>query len=210
MTENDYMFKLRNLGINDEVFEKFTCIKKDRIKKVCSEGAIVDLNIDRSLQIKRNREAEDIYSGVVNDLNPYEEESGSSSNSDYYSEEEGEEDKKDLPPNPPNNLQIFNNISQKQLGKLHDIVKEIHDEKKEILVKAYKSKLKSKYTHIYEENSKSTENRTKFKIFHKCNFPGCNRTFASAGWLGSHFEEHSREISCCKFNKIFDMMKKYF
>ena len=46
--------------------------------------------------------------------------------------------------------------------------------------------------------------KIKNKIFHKCNFPSCNRTFASPGWLKSHFNEHDNEIKNYKFNKIFE------
>jgi hypothetical protein len=193
-----------------------TCVKLDKFRKVYSDGALAEVDIGKILQNKRSREAEDLYGGIVNDFNPYEE--GDEGGYSSYSEEEFEESPEEKCPEKPskvsseniNNIDLFNNISQKQLGKLNEIVENLTKEKKGIIIRAYKSKLKSKYTHLYEENSKQTENKTKFKIFHKCNFPNCNRTFASAGWLNSHFDEHTQEIDSCKFNKLFEIMKKYF
>ena len=75
------------------------------------------------------------------------------------------------------------------------------------IIKAYKSKLKTKFKDIYENNSKTYEDKTKYKIYHKCCYPHCGRTFSSAGWLKAHFEEHLKEISQSQFSKLFD---KYF
>ena len=72
------------------------------------------------------------------------------------------------------------------------------------IIKAYKSKLKTKFKDIYESNSKTYENKTKYKIYHKCCYPHCGRTFSSAGWLKAHFDEHLKEISQSQFNKLFD------
>ena len=72
------------------------------------------------------------------------------------------------------------------------------------IIKAYKSKLKTKFKEIYESNSKLYEDKTKYKIYHKCCYPHCGRTFSSAGWLKAHFDEHLKEISQSQFNKLFD------
>jgi hypothetical protein len=102
------------------------------------------------------------------------------------------------------NLNIFQNCSQSQMSQLNKIVKEMNSTKEEkIIVKAYRSKLKSKFYQIYEVISENLE-KIKFKIFHKCNYPSCVRTFASAGWLRSHFQEHLKEMKKNKFNIMFE------
>lgn len=75
------------------------------------------------------------------------------------------------------------------------------------IIKAYKSKLKSKNWNSYLINSKLTEMKNKYKFYHKCNFPSCNRTFSSSGWLKTHIEEHMREIHSDEFNKDFEKYK---
>lgn len=72
------------------------------------------------------------------------------------------------------------------------------------VIRAYKSKLKTKFKDIYENNSKTYLDNTKYKIYHKCCHPHCGRTFSSAGWLKAHFDEHLREKSLHEFNKLFN------
>ena len=62
------------------------------------------------------------------------------------------------------------------------------------LFKAYKSKLKKKYSKLYELNSINLQEKNKFKLFHKCCYPGCTRTFSSSGWLKSHLNKHLKNI----------------
>ena len=72
------------------------------------------------------------------------------------------------------------------------------------IIKAYKSKHKIKYSKIYEKNSELNKQQNKYKMFHKCNFPNCGRTFSSSGWLKSHFNEHLKLIKKNKFNILFE------
>ena len=72
------------------------------------------------------------------------------------------------------------------------------------VIKAYKSKLKSKFYKIYEFNSKDYLEKVKYKLFHKCCFPNCGRTFSSSGWLKAHFEEHIKDLKKNKFNILFE------
>ena len=72
------------------------------------------------------------------------------------------------------------------------------------VVKAYKSKLKKKYRHLYEINSIELENKNKFKFYHKCCYPGCNRTFSSSGWLKAHLKNHLKQIHNSKYCKLFE------
>ena len=71
-------------------------------------------------------------------------------------------------------------------------------------VKAYKSKHKSKYIKIYETNSINFNEKNKYKLFHKCCYPGCNRTFSSSGWLKAHFKNHLKQIHNSLFSKLFN------
>jgi hypothetical protein len=73
-----------------------------------------------------------------------------------------------------------------------------------IIIKAYKSKLKMKRDRLYLQNSDIFKQNTKDKIFHKCNFPGCSRTFASSGWLKAHLIIHDEEMYNHSFNRIFN------
>lgn len=76
------------------------------------------------------------------------------------------------------------------------------------VIKAYKSKHKRKFYQIYEHNSKQTKKIHQYKMFHKCNFPHCNRTFLSSGWLKAHFDEHLKEMNNAPFNILFDLYIK--
>ena len=72
------------------------------------------------------------------------------------------------------------------------------------LIKAYKSKLKKKYSKLYEINSINLEEKNKFKLFHKCCYPGCERTFSSSGWLKAHLDKHLKKIHNSKYCKLFE------
>ena len=72
------------------------------------------------------------------------------------------------------------------------------------LIKAYRSKLKKKYSRLYEINSINLEEKNKFKLFHKCCYPGCNRTFSSSGWLKAHLDKHLKKIHHGKYSKMFE------
>jgi len=100
---------------------------------------------------------------------------------------------------------ILENSMQNQMEQLNRIFLEMNQSSEaKVIIKAYKSKLKTKFYKIYESNSKFYKEKNKYKIFHKCNFPGCSRTFASAGWLKSHFNEHLQELKSNKFNLEFE------
>jgi len=73
-----------------------------------------------------------------------------------------------------------------------------------IIIKAYKSKLKISRDRLYRQNSHIFKENTKHKIFHRCNFPGCSRTFASSGWLKAHLIIHDEEMYNHSFNRVFN------
>ena len=104
-----------------------------------------------------------------------------------------------------NNSVIFSTYSQSQIVNLTKIIEEMNqsNENRKV-IKAYKSKLKSKFYRIYETNSKDYLEKVKYKLFHKCCFPHCGRTFSSSGWLKAHFEEHIKDLKKNSFNILFE------
>ena len=104
-----------------------------------------------------------------------------------------------------NNLGIFSNYTQEQISNLTKIIQDMYqsNENRKV-IKAYKSKLKSKFYRIYETNSKDYLEKVKYKLFHKCCFPHCGRTFSSSGWLKAHFEEHIKDLKKNSFNILFE------
>ena len=77
-------------------------------------------------------------------------------------------------------------------------------ENKNFFIKSYKSKYKIKNKIIYEQNSFDVKKLNKDKLFHKCCYPGCNRTFSSSGWLRTHYSEHLQEIHSSAYCKLFE------
>lgn len=75
-----------------------------------------------------------------------------------------------------------------------------------LAVKSYKSKYKNKFKDIYENNSAILKNKNKYKLYHKCCYPGCNRTFTYSGWLKAHYKIHLKEIQESAYCRLF---KKY-
>ena len=98
---------------------------------------------------------------------------------------------------------LFNNNNNNFFNIIDNNNNNINNNNKNI-IKAYKSKHKIKYSKIYEKNSELNKQQNKYKMFHKCNFPNCGRTFSSSGWLKSHFNEHLKLIKKNKFNILFE------
>lgn len=213
MTTEETRRLLRNMGLGDNFFDVFGVetgvytIRREKIRKVASENAVVQIPIDDSDK-KRFREEEEIYYREESDIFRSEEQNdGFGADRVYLSEdcEIQKEGESILRPKPDSsNLNFFHACSQSQMDNLNRLVSNINSEKEKVLVKAYKSKLKSKFYRVYEENSQQFKEKIKHKIFHKCNYPSCGRTFASAGWLKSHFQDHLREIKKNKFNILFE------
>ena len=182
---------LKNCGFPPEFFNdletSISLIKNSNIKKIKSENDIILLkNREIAINEKKIYEAEDkdIY------LKRY-----SNSQTNLY-----------------DNYNISNfNISssttipsQEYLNNKNNI--DTINQNNDYMVKAYKSKLKKKFRNLYEFNSVLLENRNKYKLYHKCCYPGCNRTFSSSGWLRAHLKYHLKQISNSKYCKLF---KKY-
>ena len=71
------------------------------------------------------------------------------------------------------------------------------------LISTYKSRIRTKFLKIYDTNSINIQGKIKYKLFHKCCYPGCNRTFSSSGWLKAHFKEHLKQIHNSQFSLLF-------
>ena len=82
----------------------------------------------------------------------------------------------------------------------------INNKKSKYIINAYKSKYKNKYIQFYEINSRMLKEKNKYKLYHKCCYPNCNRTFSSSGWLNAHLKEHLKQIHNSKYCKLFEKM----
>ena len=104
--------------------------------------------------------------------------------------------------NSMNNISSYTTIpSQDCLNKNNSEIISINNN---YMIKAYKSKLKKKYGHLYKINSKELEEKNKFKLYHKCCYPDCNRTFSSSGWLKAHLKNHLKQIHNSKYCILFE------
>jgi hypothetical protein len=213
MTSEESKMLLRNMGFQDDFLEVFSnhepvyTIKREKIRKVASENAVVEIPPLEETK-KRSREDDDMMHDIEQEESEIFQrgETGFGADCFYSYEEELEVPPKDESRAQPDsaNLNLFHACSKTQMDKLTRLVYGKKSEKEKVMVKAYKSKLKSKFYQVYEANSQQFREKIKFKIFHKCNYPSCGRTFASAGWLKSHFQEHLKELKKNKFNILFE------
>jgi len=222
---------IKNICFPESIFDTVSnpvyVIKTEKIRKVFSDNAVVELNTEHITGGDfKSREAEDldIYGDVDDQYNPFANSYGKEIQGDaglittntnfYYCEKQSSSCNNLLGPeseNIENNLEIFKNCSSSQMNQLKKMFNTINSTpENKVIVKAYRSKLKSKFYEIYEKNSEKVQEKIKYKIFHKCNFPSCGRTFASAGWLRSHFKEHLKEIKKNKFNILFENLMLNF
>lgn len=97
-------------------------------------------------------------------------------------------------------------VQNEQLFHLEQIIRNLNCDSNQTrqVIKAYRSKMKTKFFKIYENNSISYKEKMKYKIFHKCCYPHCGRTFSSSGWLKAHFEEHLKKMMNNRFNVLFE------
>ena len=194
---NSSNFLLKNCGFSPEFFSNMSQNillfgkNNSNIKKIRSENDIISLQMKRmreNFEKKKVFEAEDkdTYNKIYGNNFCFKYGSGNTSNNSLY------------------DFSAFTTIpSQDYLDKSNkkncEIIKNNN-----YLIKAYKSKLKKKYSKLYENNSINLEEKNKFKLFHKCCYPGCNRTFSSSGWLKSHLDKHLKKIHGSKYCKLFE------
>jgi hypothetical protein len=183
----DSKILLTNCGFSPEFFnyldENLLILQNNNIKKIKSENDIISLQKNEKYPQKKIYEAED---------------------KDSYGCDEAQ---KSFYNNYNNNkCNISSYTTFPSLDCLNMNNSEIINNKKnnKYIVKAYKSKLKKKYRHLYEINSIELEKKNKFKFYHKCCYPGCNRTFSSSGWLKAHLKNHLKQIHNSKYCKLFE------
>ena len=194
-----------------EIKEEIYIIEKNPMRKIFSANAVLNIPIEEQIEKKKIYDAEDkeLYNQQEEDycfdlnkndnllLNFGEKIILNDNNNQYYSNSIF------FPFNTENN--IFSNFSQNQIMNLNKIIEEMNKSyENRKVIKAYKSKLKSKFYKIYEFNSKDYLEKVKYKLFHKCCFPNCGRIFSSSGWLKAHFEEHIKDLKKNKFNILFE------
>ena len=203
---------LKNLGFTEDFIaltlakekthepkKQVVFLKKDNFRKVRSDGNIEKLDEDYCLlKEKRSREDHDIYDNDC--FNPLLSKNDDISLGDVIINENtclsGNKD-------------ISNCFYIDNLIKIQNATKNINNEVEnhDKIIKAYRSNLKMKHIQTYLENSRVTEEINRIKIYHKCNFYDCRRTFSSSGWLSSHLEEHLKEINKHSFNVEFELNK---
>jgi hypothetical protein len=208
MNESNNLFL--NFGFSpnffSEIKEEIYIIERNPMRKISSANAVSALPIEEQISQKKIYEAED------KELYQQEEEdnwSDLNKNDNINSKEKIKNTNSVFSPfsfnSNDNNIEIFSSYSQSQIVNLTKIIQEMNqsNEKRKV-IKAYKSKLKSKFYRIYESNSKDYLEKVKYKLFHKCCFPNCGRTFSSSGWLKAHFEEHIKDLKKNSFNILFE------
>jgi hypothetical protein len=200
---------LKYIGFDPLFFEKLEDtlpMKKASIIRIYSEEAISKIPTDISLNIlpKNTDEERYIYDDVEEHYNNFKDENITFINFVEEDEQVDEEVLEEAIPEKQTDLTLFKNCSEDQLSNLKNILCKMNVENEKVIIKAYISKLKTKFYEIYEQNSQLMKEKIKYKIFHKCNYPSCRRTFASSGWLKSHFNEHLKEVKKNKFNILFD------
>jgi len=235
VSKEEINFRLSLLGISQSIFsneQSVYVIKQDNLKKNFSESAITKFTSSQILA--KERRYSSICLGETKNEEDINNNENSDDKDKYSIISSGELDQEDIYfLNSDKNIyentfiecpsaQVQVSVCKEtksdqeksskasnycQLEKLQKIVSEMNSSTKEkIIVKAYKSKMKSKFSRIYETNSNLNAEKTKYKIFHKCKFPNCSRTFASSGWLKSHFAEHLEELAKNKFNEDFEKL----
>lgn len=118
--------------------------------------------------------------------------------------------KKNMYFNSNSNNSINNNFSSYTTIPSQDCLnKNINDiyntkNKSKYYISSYKSKHKMKFSKFYEINSITMKENNKFKLYHKCCYPGCNRTFSSSGWLKAHLKGHLKQIHNSNYCKLFE------
>ena len=182
---------LKNCGFSPNFFydleQNALALERCKIKKIKSANDIIFLQIqEEKIQQKKIYEAEDKdsfnkkYNEIKNNLylNCF---SNSSSNNHFSS---------------------YTTIPSQDC--LNKNINEINNKKSKYAINAYKSNHKKKFSKLYEINSITLEEKNKYKLYHKCCYPNCNRTFSSSGWLKAHLKEHLKEIHNSKYSKLFE------
>ena len=197
---------MKNCGLDPQIFnnmQKYIYVyKKDPLKKVCSSNAIVALPINDDDLFKNNKKRP--YE--VEDKETYErQEISKILDNGIYCINTKNQNQLDIKNNNNNNKR---NSAFEENPQLDYLIQSINNDftNSHSLINSYNSKSNSKFMKVYSINSINIQGKIKYKLFHKCCFPGCERTFSSAGWLKAHFKDHLKQIKNSNFSVLF---KKY-
>ena len=198
-TKNYSTTLMKNCGFDPIFFndiQKYVYVyEKNPMKKVYSSNAVLAIPInEEDSPYKKNRKK----SYVAEDKESYEQE-----------ELNKILDNNILCINPKNQNQTNN--SNKRMSAfqenphLNSLLQNINNDitNNNKLINSYKSRIKTKFLKIYDTGSIKIQDKIKYKLFHKCCYPGCNRTFSSSGWLKAHFKEHLKQIHNSQFSQLF-------
>ena len=192
---------MKNCGFDPIFFndmQKYVYVyEKNPMKKVYSSNAVLAIPInEEDMSNKKNRKK----SYVAEDKESYEQE-----------ELNRILDNNILCINPKNQSQSSIPTKNKRMSAFQEtphfnsILQNINNDvlNNNQLINSYKSRIKSKFFKIYDTNSINIQGKIKYKLFHKCCYPGCNRTFSSSGWLKAHLKEHLKQIHNSQFSLLF-------
>lgn len=183
------------LPIDSLSFQPVLSIKKDNFRKVFSESNIEKLNPEVISSQKLYAKDDMAIYGESLDQNPF----STDMNGDLFDlklNEDSDLSEERVDENQLEHFKIFSGDQISQLKKLGKLSLQLNNDIKEskTVIKAYQSKYKKRYLQSYIQNSKSLQSINRTKLYHKCNFPGCNRTLSSSGWLSSHLDEHIKDL----------------
>ena len=191
---------MKNLGLDPSIFNNMQkCLyvfEKNPMKKVFSSNAISSIPINEEYLIKnkhkKSYELEDKESYEKQELNKI------LDNGIYISNMKNS-----------NSMNGINNNKKNSAFEEHPqfdfLIQNINNGfiNPNSVINSYNSINQSKFSKVIDINSLNNQGKHKYKLFHKCCFPGCNRTFSSSGWLKAHFKEHLKHLEKSKFSILF-------
>ena len=191
---------MKNCGLDPLIFntQRFVYVyQKNALKKVSSLNDILAIPINEE-DFKNRRKK----SYVAEDKESYEREELNKILDDdiYYINMKNQNQYQTNNINEIKKTSAFENTS-----KFDSLIQNINNDyiNYNLFINNYKSKIDSKFVKIHDVNSKNINGKFKYKLFHKCCFPGCSRTFSSSGWLKAHLKDHLKQLENNWFSLAF-------
>ena len=192
---------MKNCGFDPIFFndiQKYVYVyEKNPMKKVYSSNAVLAIPINEEEQQNKKKHKK---SYVAEDKESYEQEELNKILDNNILCINPKNQNPSPIPNKNKRMSAFTETPQ-----LNSLVQNINNDvlNNNILINTYKSKIRTKFLKIYDTNSINIQGKIKYKLFHKCCYPGCNRTFSSSGWLKAHLKEHLKQIHNSNFSLLF-------
>ena len=192
---------MKNCGFDPIFFndiQKYVYVyEKNPMKKVYSSNAVLAIPINEEEQQNKKKHKK---SYVAEDKESYEREELNKILDNNILCINSKNQNPSPIPNKNKRMSAFTETPQ-----LNSLVQNINNDvlNNNILINTYKSKIRTKFLKIYDTNSINIQGKIKYKLFHKCCYPGCNRTFSSSGWLKAHLKEHLKQIHNSHFSLLF-------